>query len=111
MDASEESLLLLLAILGLLVGPTLYLVPHWRTWDRLLDGFALAAVGGLGMLHLLPEAVETGGLLALVAAAVGLVLPGLLHGLLGFGPWVLLAGLVLHAGVESSALTGTDALG
>ena len=97
-------MLLILAILGLLLGPLLYLVPHWRTWDRLLDSFALAAVGGLGLFHLIPEAIDHGGPLVVLFALFGLALPGLLHNLEGFGPWVLLGGLVVHAGVESAAL-------
>lgn len=95
---------LFLAIVGLLVGPGLYAVPHWRTWDRVLDSFTLLAVGGLAVFHLLPGSVSEGGPLALVLAGVGVLLPRALRTLEGVGPWVLLIGLAIHAALEAAAL-------
>jgi len=99
-----EYLPVVLAILGLFVGPLLHSIPHWRLWDPLLDSFTLAAVAGLCTLHLLPQALEHGGFVAIVFAGVGLLLPPFLHGLRGFGPWVLLIGLAAHAAIEAAAL-------
>ncbi len=99
-------MLLLLAIAGLLVGPVLVLLPNGRSWDPILDSFSLAAVGGLTVLHLLPEAIENGGLLALIAAGFGGLFPQVLHRLRGVGPWLMLAGLALHTGLEATTLSG-----
>lgn len=95
---------LLLAMLGLLIGPAMYVVPHLRSWDRLLDSFTVAAVGGLCLFHLLPSAVDHGGWMAIVAAAAGLWFPFWMGRLRGIGPWALLVGLVIHASLESAAM-------
>ena len=49
--------LLIAAILGLLLGPLLLrLRASDITWQAALDGFVIVTVGGIAVLHLLPEA-------------------------------------------------------
>lgn len=108
---SAALLSLVLAVVGLLVGPVLYGMPHWKAWDRVLDSFTVVAVGGLCVLHLLPEAIAHGGWLAAICAAVGLFAPRFLRGASGTG---LLVGLMLHAALEAGAMNaahGHGALG
>ncbi|MFK7954942.1 MAG: permease [Lysobacterales bacterium] len=109
-----DFLLPLAALLALLVGPLFW---HFSTQSDALgsavDGFAIVAVGGLTLLLIAPGAIAGGGLIALVLMGVGLVLPRLLHQL---GPAragmradrVLLAGLVIHATIESAALAASS---
>lgn len=102
--------LLLAAVAGLLAGPLLFRVREdWRAWWALLDGFVLVTVGGIAALHLLPEALEHGGLLALVFAAIGAVAPVALERKAAqkrprLASWLLVLGLVPHAMLESAAL-------
>lgn len=113
-------LLLIAAILGLCLGPVLFLLLHRSEKPQLaVDGFVLVAVVGLVALHVLPEAVEVAHVWALVAAAVGLVLPlgaeklralshRASHGLvLG----IAFLGLLLHASLDGVGLGGSDGLG
>ncbi len=99
------------AILVLLVGPIFW---HFSNKSaelaRAVDGFAIVAVGGLTLLMIAPGALMEGGLIALLLLVTGAALPRLLHraGPRGAGlraDRVLLAGLVLHAAIESAALT------
>ena len=78
MDPSATTLLLL-GLLALVPGPLLYGAA--RLSARMLpalDGFLLAAMGGLVLLHLLPDGAALAGWLpAAAAAAAGLWLPAL----------------------------------
>lgn len=69
-------LLLWLSIAVLAAGPALYKLVTYRAqayWA--LDGFVLASVGGLILLHVLPPTIAAAGGWALWAAGAGLVLP------------------------------------
>lgn len=125
--------LLIASLLALAVGPALAsrLRPDGGGMAA-LDGFVLVAVSGLVFLHLLPDAVLTGGWWAVGAASVGLFLPGLAerallhapgdasvgtsasppehaHGAQGRVLLVLaLAGLALHAALDGAALLAHD---
>ena len=71
---------LTLAIIALMMGPLLYRLVERR--PRLmggLDAFIFVAIGGLVLLHMLPEILETGGLLSLVFLALGMSVPSLLE--------------------------------
>lgn len=105
------------AILALLIGPLFW---HFSNKSPALaeavDGFAIVAVGGLTLLLIAPSALAQGGLIALLLLVVGVALPRLLHrvGPRGAGlraDRVLLAGLVLHAAIESAALTANGESG
>jgi len=68
--------LLLASLAALLLGPPMLKVASGSPWAlRLLDGFVYVAIGGLVLLHVLPEVVATSGWGALVAAALGLAGP------------------------------------
>ncbi len=107
-------LLLILSLLPLLFGPLLVLgLQRVPAVIPALDGFVLAGVGGIALLHVLPDCVAHGGWLALVAGVAGLLLPfvrelfddhhdheGKHRGLVILG----LAGLALHGLLDGVAL-------
>jgi len=103
-------LLLLLAILSLIVGPALIQSGGSnRGRLALMDGFALVAVGGLAILHMLPESLRHGGIIAGGCAVVGVLLPVLAdriaHSAGGrLSAVLLLLGLLPHAAMESAVL-------
>ena len=73
-------LLLLLSILALFIGIGIY--PVIRKFPASLsffDAFVLISIIGLTMLHLIPHSVENGGIWGLLAVAVGLTVPAILH--------------------------------
>lgn len=106
--------LLLLATVGLLVGPLCSsLGARSRGIQAVVDGFALALILGLATVFVLPHAVEELGLVALGIAAVGVAFPLLIHRLgqgrswsLGFIALALAAHVVLDGAVLS--LRGDD---
>lgn len=73
-------LLLALSLLPLLLGPLLVQgLQRVPVVIPALDGFVLFSVGGIALLHVLPDCVAHGGWLALAAGVVGLTLPFLLE--------------------------------
>jgi len=100
--------ILIAAVLGLVVGPLL--MHTWlgsKRWQAGLDGFILVAVVGMALIHLLPEALAHGGIIAAALAVVGLVLPWLIHHVIGAHrseTTILVAGLAVHAAVETAVL-------
>jgi len=63
-----------LAVLA--VGPASFALAHrWMRALRILDGVVVIAVGGLVVLHIIPETVERAGWLAVVPLVVGLLGP------------------------------------
>lgn len=72
--------LLVLSIAALVVGPVIY-----RLADRLghglaaLDGFVMAAIAGLAVVHIVPHAAAAAGIAALGAAVLGFLGPGLVE--------------------------------
>lgn len=108
-----DFLLPLAALAALLVGPVFW---HFSTQSlalgKAVDGFAIVAVGGLTLLLIAPGAVAVGGIISAGLLLAGLFLPRLLHqlGPRGAGSRadrVLLAGLVIHATIESAALAAS----
>lgn len=111
-------LLLTIAIVALLAGVlALPLVRRRTALLAGLDGFVAVFIGGLVALHILPEAVSSGGLWALLAGLLGLALPLGAHGLhrrhRGTGQRggmqrallvVAAVGLAIHAAVDGVAL-------
>lgn len=112
--------LLIAAVLGLCLGPVLFVLLHSRPRPQLaLDGFVLVAVVGLVVLHVLPDAYEVAGIWALVVATVGLLLPLFAerikalshrasHGLVLA---IALLGLMLHASLDGVGVAGSEGLG
>ncbi len=67
---------LLIAIGALLVGPLLAkLFGRQPGVNRFLDGFILVSIGGIAVVHLLPEAVVQIGGMALLMVVLGALLP------------------------------------
>ncbi|MEO7109126.1 MAG: permease, partial [Polyangiaceae bacterium] len=67
---------LVLSIVALAAGPLLARVARARPWAvDFADGFVVVAVGGLVMLHVIPNSIEIGGAWALAAALCGLIAP------------------------------------
>lgn len=68
--------LLVLAIGSLLLGPFLAkLFEQQPGINRFLDGFILVSIGGIAVIHLLPEAVVEIGGMALLMVVLGALLP------------------------------------
>ncbi|MCF7808768.1 MAG: permease [Candidatus Marinimicrobia bacterium] len=68
--------LLVLAIVALIVGPFIAkLFERQPGVNRFLDGFILVTIGGIAVIHLLPEAVVQIGGAALVMVVLGALLP------------------------------------
>ncbi len=69
-------LLFLIGLIPLLLGPLLvYLLSTHRRLVPAMDGFVFISVGGISMLHILPDAIGNSGIVALVAAIAGFILP------------------------------------
>ncbi len=103
------------SLLALFVGPLLLrLAAQARGLGAAIDGFVLVALGGLVLLHLLPEALEHAGGWALGAAFAGALLPLLIEGPLARGArprrvvWVAMLALAAHALVDGGALAGAE---
>ena len=105
--------LLLISILALAVGPVLHQLA--RLADSMLaalDGFVFVAIGGLVLLHIIPESIILGGWLAVLGALAGLLAPSLvehrLHGLARQAHMaallLALIGIALHAFMDGLAL-------
>lgn len=68
--------LLIASVVALALGPPLLRLASDSGWAlRLLDGFIYVAIGGLVLLHVLPEAVHHSGWWALLAAGIGMAGP------------------------------------
>lgn len=66
-------LYLLASCIALLIGPLFY--RYFSSGSGLqkgLDGFIFVSLGGLVLIHILPELLEHGGLLAIVFVVLGL---------------------------------------
>lgn len=110
MAFNSPSYYFLASIFGFLLGPVFhsYLVNR-RNWNSWMDGFTLASVGGIVLVHLLPEAIQKSGATALVLILIGIFIPRLLerfffrHTKLNSN-LILVMGLFLHTLLESAAL-------
>ena len=68
--------LLLIAVAALLIGPLLAKIFERQPGvNRFLDGFILVSIGGIAIVHLLPEAVVQIGGMALLMVILGALLP------------------------------------
>ena len=100
----------LASLLGFNLGPLLHSTFREKeSWNEWMDGFTLASVGGIVLIHLLPEAVQKGGIFAILLIFLGLILPTFLERLFFKhtkfkGAIILLVGLFFHTLLESAAL-------
>ena len=93
--------LLVLSVLVLLIGPLLArFFQHSRPFNELLDGFVLVSIGGIAVLHLLPEAFMQIGIMAIVMAILGALLPAFAEKLFHQQE------RITHTGVLTLALSG-----
>lgn len=105
----SATVLLALATLALLVGPVVASVgARSRSLRAWIDGFALALVGGVCLVSILPHTVEAMGLVGLGLLVAGAVLPWLLHRASSRSAWSL--GLVavavgLHVVLDGAVLS------
>ena len=112
--------LLIVSLVALAVGPLVYQAARAGGGYMVatLDGFVYAAIGGLVLIHLLPESFLLGGWLALAGGAIGLFVPSMVEHRLGrlarkAHAIALLLGLTaiaLHAFMDGLALTTADSL-
>ena len=106
-------MLLFLSIFALFLGPVTYrLLQRQPAWLDLLDSFIFVTISGLVLFHILPELLHSGGVTVLALMALGLFAPSWIEKyfhkaadkahqttlMLG------IAGLVLHASIDGSAL-------
>jgi uncharacterized protein len=112
----------LASVVGFVLGPMMYsFFASRKRWNEWMDGFSLASIGGIVLLHLLPEAIESKGMIAFGFILIGLFLPGILDKFVSKkfntkGNIFLLSGMYLHTITESAALgsiqgDGLQALG
>lgn len=81
---------LLLASIGLVIGPTFgWISKHRQAAEALFDGLAMTLVGGLCLLLVLPHAVSELGGAAIALAALGLALPSVCSGFALRRAWTL----------------------
>jgi len=110
-DSDSHLLVASLLVLGL--GPVLHQLARVKgTMLAALDGFVYVTIGGLVLLHIVPESYELAGWWTLVALLVGLVGPGLVeHRLRGMARQahaaallMALVGIGLHGFTDGLAL-------
>ena len=110
------NMLLVPGLIALAAGPLLYQLARGRPVRAALDGFALAAVGGLALLHVIPGSISLAGWTAAGAVLAGLAAPSLvargLGGLArpGHAAALLpgLAALILQAFAAGTGPVSTD---
>jgi len=104
---------LILSIAALLLGPAVYAAGREnRIAKRVLDGFILLSIAAIIVIHVVPEALQYGGKLALIVILLGLAFPMLLERLFRkatdsahlFIVALAAAGLLIHAVVDGIAL-------
>jgi hypothetical protein len=104
---------LILSIAALLLGPAIYTAGRQnRTARRVLDGLILLSIAAIIVVHVVPEALQYGGKLALAVILLGLAFPLLLERLFRratntahlFIVVLAAAGLLIHAVVDGVAL-------
>lgn len=108
-------LYLLASLIALAVGPVVYTLAARGEW-RLPDSLLAAAVAGLVLWEVLPEAVSDGGFWTIPFLGLGLVAPSLLErvsrpfarGTHAISLMLALLGLTLHAVLDGTALTLTE---
>ena len=109
--------LLVASVLALFLGPPLLRLARGSGWAlRLLDGFIYVAIGGLVLLHVLPEAIHHSGWWALAAVGVGMAGPSIVERRLersakqahAAALFLACIGLGLHAMMDGVALAAAE---
>lgn len=104
---------LLLSVLALLLGPCIYALGRRQpTARQILDGFIFITVAGIACVYIIPEALMSGGKLAIAFLLFGLVFPIIAeksfsnsaHKAHVFVVMLAALGLVIHATLDGIAL-------
>ena len=107
---------LALSAIALILGPFLFaLGQRNRTAQEVVDGFIFITIAGIVFVHIVPEAIEAGGIAAVLFLALGLAFPVLvervydqsLHRAHTFIVLLAAVGLALHATIDGIALLPT----
>ncbi len=112
-------MMLLLSILALAIGPFSYELGRRRPQVRqFLDGLVFMTIAGIVCVHIIPEAISTGGKAAIVFLLLGLAFPVLLerrfHDAVpqahGFILVLAALGMTVHAALDGVALAPGNVL-
>lgn len=107
----------LLSVIALLLGPFVYVLGRRRpTVHEMLNGLIFITIAGIVCVHIIPEALDAGGLFAFVFLLLGLAFPIVIeHGFtrhLGKAHAFVLGlaglGLVIHASIDGLALASVS---
>jgi len=106
-------MLLLISVLALFLGPLTYRILQRRpSWLDLLDSFIFVTISGIVLFDILPELLTHGGIISILLMALGLLIPSLIEKYFHKSAakthqttlFFAIAGLVLHAGIDGTAL-------
>jgi hypothetical protein len=118
-ETTAGSLTFLLSIVALAVGPAIYAVGQkLPTARQVLDGFVFITIAGIVCVHIVPKAIELGGLAATGFLVAGLVFPVLIErffhqSMRRAHVFILILaalGLAMHAIIDGIALLPLEAL-
>lgn len=102
-----------LSVIALILGPFIYALGQRRpTVRQVLDGFIFITIAGIVCVHIIPEAMEAGGLFVIAFLVVGLAFPIVverffhqtLHEAHVFILILAALGLTIHATIDGIAL-------
>lgn len=108
---------LILSIAALLLGPVIYAFSRRnRTLRQILDGFIFITIAGIICVDIIPEALATGGKIAVVFLLFGIAFPVIIergfHGAFHVAHKLVLIvaalGLIVHAIIDGIALLPTQ---
>ena len=111
--------LLAISLVEVAIAPILAaLTRRSATFFAATDSFVATMIGALAVVHILPHTVAVAGVAALVAAAVGALVPTALHHAfhrlerwaMPIFSWLVLGFLALHATLDGAALAAPDAV-
>ncbi|MCK5818525.1 MAG: permease [Psychromonas sp.] len=106
-------MLLFLSVIALFLGPITYrILQRQPSWLDLLDSFIFVTISGLVIFDILPELLSRGGMLCIILMAAGIFMPSWIEKHFHKSSaqahqttlFLAVAGLVLHAGIDGTAL-------
>lgn len=102
-----------LSVIALILGPFVFALGQRQpTARQILDGFIFITIAGIVCVHIIPEAIEAGGLYAIAFLVLGLIFPVIveryfdqsLHEAHVFILILATLGLTIHATIDGIAL-------
>ncbi len=109
-------MLLSLSVIALFLGPLTYrILQRQPSWLDLFDSFIFVTISGLVFFDILPELLNRGGIICVVLMALGLFIPRWIEKHFHKSAqkthqttlFFAIAGLVLHAGIDGTALSAS----